>query len=278
MRFVVGPPWLRVTVAVDGDLVRRLKPFFETAGAEMGSEGEGGGPALTVAAAEEVAGSGRGGFKLEGDVYRADTPEGRGSYHLAEGRGEVLLTPRSGPYFETFLRQVFLLESYRRGGLVLHSVAFARGDDAIVSCGESDSGKSTLARMLGDSFTVYSDEMNVVAGDGRAWALPFRGTGVEPVNVGGGELRALTFHHPGREFAAEPLEAADAARKLWPDVFFPEGAGAGFRGLAFERVADLAQRASAFAVAVPLEAKITREGFGKILKDRLLIKEGYDEA
>lgn len=276
MRFVVGPPWLRVTVAVDGDLVRRLKPFFETAGAEMGAEGDG--PALTVAAAEEVAGSGRGGFKLEGDVYRADTPEGRGSYHLAEGRGEVLLTPRSGPYFETFLRQVFLLESYRRGGLVLHSVAFARGDDAIVSCGESDSGKSTLARMLGESFTVYSDEMNVVAGDGRAWALPFRGTGVEPVNAGGGLLRILTFHRPGREFAAKPLEAADAARALWPNVFFPEGAGAGFRGLAFERVADLAQRASAFAVTVPLEAKITREGFGKILKDKLLIKEGYDEA
>lgn len=276
MRFVVGPPWLRVTVAVDGDLVRRLKPFFETAGAGMGAEGDG--PALTVAAAEEVAGSGRGGFKLEGDVYRADAPEGRGSYHLAEGRGEVLLTPRSGPYFETFLRQVFLLESYRRGGLVLHSVAFARGDDAIISCGASDSGKSTLARMLGESFTVYSDEMNVVAGDGRAWALPFRGTGVEPVNAGGGLLRILTFHRPGREFAAAPLEAADAARALWPNVFFPEGAGAELRGLAFERVADLAQRASAFAVAVPLEVKITREGFRNILKNKLLIKDGQDEA
>jgi hypothetical protein len=276
MRFVVGPPWLRVTVAVDGDLARRLKPFFETAGAEMGAEGDG--PALTVAAAEEVAGSGRGGFNLEGDVYRADAPEGRGSYHLAEGRGEVLLTPRSGPFFETFLRQVFLLESYRRGGLVLHSVAFARGDDAIVSCGASDSGKSTLARMLGESFTVYSDEMNAVAGDGRAWALPFRGIGVERVNVGGGELRALTFHRPGREFAAELLKPADAARGLWPNVFFAEGAGAGFRGLAFERVADLAQRASAFAVTVPLEAKITGEGFHKIFEDTFSTKEGHDEA
>ncbi len=274
MRFVVGPPWLRVTVAVDGGLVRRLKPFFEAAGGETDIEGEG--PAVTVAAAE-VAASGREIFELEGDVYRADAAEGEGRYYLTEGRGEVVLTPRSGPYFETFLRQVFLLESYRRGGVVLHSVSFARGDDAIVSCGASDSGKSTLARMLGESFTVYSDEMNVVA-DGRAWALPFRGTGVERVNAGGGELRALTFHRPGREFAAEPLEPADAARALWPNVFFPEGAGAELKELAFERIADLAQRASVFDVAVPLEPKAVFEGFSKILKDTPKIKEGHDEA
>ena len=97
-------------------------------------------------------------------------------------------------------------------------------------------------------------------------------------NAGGGLLLLLTFHRPGREFAAAPLEAADAARALWPNVFFPEGAGAELRELAFERVADLAQRATAFAVAVPREAKITREGFRKILEDKLLIKEGYDEA
>jgi hypothetical protein len=130
-------------------------------------------------------------------------------------------------FFQTVLRQIFLWESYRRGGLVLHSVAFADGDDAIVSCGPSGSGKSTLAAMLRAPFTVYTDEMNVVDGNGRVWALPFRGTGVERVNGGGGLMRALTFHRPGREFKAEPLEPADAARELWASVFIPERVGAG---------------------------------------------------
>jgi hypothetical protein len=275
MRFVVGPPWLRVTVTADGDVARRLEPFLESAGGEAGAEGDG--PTLTVVGAAEKQEAGRDDFEPERDVYRAEAAEGEGWYYLSQSRGGVALTARSGPFFETFLRQIFLLESYRRGGLVLHSVAFTDGDDVILSCGESESGKSTLAAMVREHFTVYSDEMNVVAADGRVWALPFRGTGIERVKAGGGVLRILAFHHPGREFAASPIEPAAAARGLWPNVFFAEAAGAEMRRRAFERVADLAQRARALAVTVPLEAKATREGFSRIFEDTLPIKDGQDE-
>jgi hypothetical protein len=149
----------------------------------------------------------------------------------------------------------------------LHSVAFADGDKAIVSCGPSDSGKSTLARMLRRDFAVYSDEMNVVASDRRVWGLPFRGTGVERPAAGGGRLVALTFHRPGSAFASAALNATEAARNLWPNVFVPEGADAELRLAAFERVAALAQRTAAFAVDVPLDEAATRDGFGKILKN-----------
>ncbi len=276
MRFVVGPPWLRVTVTADGDVARRLEPFLKNAGGEPGAEGDG--PTLTVVGAEKIpADAGGADFKLEGDVYRVDGAEGKGWYYLNEGRGELVLTPRSGPFFETFLRQIFLLDSYRRGGLALHSVAFAEGNAVIVSCGESESGKSTLAAMVRERFTVYSDEMNAVGSDGRVWALPFRGTGVERVKAGGGLLRILAFHRPGREFAASPLEPAEIARELWPNVFFAEAAGADMRRQAFERVADLAQRARAFAVTVPREPKAAGEGFGRMFEDTLLIKDGQDE-
>jgi hypothetical protein len=276
MRFVVGPPWLRVTVTADGAVAERLEPFLESAGGETGAEGDG--PTLTVGGAEEMpATAGGADFKLEGNVYRAEAPEGKGRYHLNEGRGELELTPRSGPFFETFLRQIFLLESFRRGGLALHSVAFANGDAVIVSCGESESGKSTLAAMVRERFPVYSDEMNVVGREGRVWALPFRGTGIERVKAGGGVLRILAFHRPGRKFAASPLEPAAAARELWPNVFLAEAAAAEMRKQAFERVADLAQRARAFAVTVPREPKAACEGFSKIFEDTLIIKDGQDE-
>jgi hypothetical protein len=273
--FAVGPPWLRLSVKIEGDLVRRLKPFFDTAGGEPGDEDAA--PGLTVVSAEEIPGSERREFRLEGDVYRADAPEGRGRYDLTEGRGDVVLTPRSGTYFETFLRQIFLLESYRRGGLVLHSVAFAEGEGAIVSCGVSESGKSTLAGLLRERFTVYSDEMNVVADDGRVWSLPFRGTGVERVNAGGGLLRFLTFHRPGEGFTAEPLEPAEAVRELWPNVFVPEGADALVRELAFGRTADVASRVPGFKVTVPLEEGVTYEGFRDILKKTISAKDWDDE-
>ncbi|NIT36186.1 MAG: hypothetical protein GTN49_06765 [candidate division Zixibacteria bacterium] len=266
MKFVVGPPWLRVTVkAGDAALARRLAHQLGHAGAEQGAEAEG--PTLEVLPAADISGSGGVGFELKGNIFRGKDKGGEGWYDAAEGKGEFSLTPGGGLFFQTVLRQIFFWESYRKGGVVLHSVAFADGDDVIVSCGPSGSGKSTLAGVLRTRFTVYTDDMNVVDGDGRVWALPFRGTGVERVNAGGGLLRALAFHRPGREFKAEPLEPADAARELWPSVFIPEPAGAKLKGCTFERVAALVGRAAAFVVDVPLEENAAGLGFSKILKE-----------
>lgn len=265
MSFVLGPPWLRVTVEVRGELARRLEPFFETAGGEWCDEPEG--RTVAVAPAEEVGGGYQTTFELDGDVFRGGGAAGKGWYNLAEGRGEVALTRRSGPFFETFLRQIFLWESYRRGGLVLHSAAFAEDDVVVVSCGASETGKSTLAAMLGEYFTVYSDEMNAVAADGRVWGLPFRGTGVKRVHAGGGLLAALTFHRPGRKFVNTPLRPADAARELWPNVFVPEGADADVKERAFVSVVDVVGRAGAYVVTIPLEGRSTRDGFRKIMKN-----------
>ena len=275
MNLAVGPPWLRVTVtARDADLARKMAAQLAQAGAEETPEATG--RVVTVeAAAEEVAPAMPEAVR-EGNVFRIRREGSEGRYDFVAGRGEVRLTRLSGAFFETFLRQVFMWESYRMGGLVLHSVAFADGDDAIVSSGPSESGKSTLARMLGPAFTVYSDEMNVVGSDGRVWGLPFRGTGVERPTAGGGRLAAMTFHRPGAAFASAAVDAAETARNLWPNVFVPEGADAELKSAAFERAAALAQRAPAFVVDFPLYEAATREGFGNVLKTSL--KDGGYEA
>ena len=276
MKLAVGPPWLRVTVtARNAELGRRIAANLAQAGAVETAEDSG--RVVTVeAAAEEEGAPAPPAAGRDGNSYRIRREGSEGQYDLEEGRGEVRLTRLSGAFFETFLRQVFLWESYHLGGLVLHSVAFADGDDAVASSGPSDSGKSTLARMLRPDFAVYSDEMNVATSDGRVWGLPFRGTGVEKPQAGGGRLAALTFHRPGGAFASEPLSAAEAARNLWPNVFVPEGADAELKLAAFERTAALAQRAPAFAVDIPLDEAATREGFLRILKTTL--KDGDYEA
>lgn len=266
MKLAVGPPWLRVTVtARDADLGRRIAANLAQAGAEETTEASG--RVINVEATAEGGAPAPAGAAREGNEFRIRREGSEGWYDLVEGRGEVRITRLSGAFFETFLRQVFLWESYRTGGLVLHSVAFAAGDDAIVSSGPSDSGKSTLARMLRPDFAVYSDEMNVAATDGRVWGLPFRGTGVERPAAGGGRLAALAFHRPGAAFTSEALNAAEAARNLWPNVFVPEGADAELRLAAFEGVAVLAQSAPAYTVDVPLDEAATRDGFRKILRE-----------
>lgn len=275
MKLAVGPPWLRVTVtARDAELARRMAAHLAQAGAEETPEATG--RVVTVEAAADEDGPAMLESVREGNVFRIRCEGNEGRYDFAAGRGEVRLAPRSGAFFETFLRQIFLWESYRTGGLVLHSVAFADGDDAIVSSGPSESGKSTLARLLGPAFPVYSDEMNVVASDGRVWGLPFRGTGVERPTAGGGRLVAMTFHRPGAAFASAAVDAAETARNLWPNVFVPEGADAELKLAAFERAAALVQRAPAFVVDVPLDEAATREGFSNVFKTSL--KDGGYEA
>jgi hypothetical protein len=267
VKLAVGPPWLRVTVTVrDAGLARRIAANLAQAGAEEVAEN--GARVVTVEAAAEEVATVVPEAARDGNKFRCRREGSEGWYDFETGRGEVVLTRLSGAFFETFLRQVFMWESYRGGGLVLHSVAFADGDDAIVSSGPSDSGKSTLARMVRPDFAVYSDEMNVVSSDGRVWGLPFRGTGVEKPAAGGGRLAALAFHRAGDAFASAALSATEAARNLWPNVFVPERADAKLRLAAFEGVAALAQRAPAYAVDVPLDGAATRDGFRKILREQ----------
>jgi hypothetical protein len=274
VNLAVGPPWLRVTVtAREAEWGRRIAAQLAQAGAEEVARADG--RTVTVEAAAE-GGPAAAEAAREGSVFRSRREGCEGSYDLASGRGEVRLTDRGGAFFETFLRQVFLWESYRGGGLALHSVAFAAGDEALVSSGPSESGKSTLARMLTPAFAVYSDEINVVTADGRVWGLPFRGTGVERPTAGGGRLVAMTFHRPGAAFASAAVEAAETARNLWPNVFVPEGADVELKLAAFERAAALAGRAPAFVVEVPLDGAAAREGFRNLLQASL--KDGRYEA
>ncbi|MGD8717410.1 MAG: hypothetical protein PVH29_01185 [Candidatus Zixiibacteriota bacterium] len=275
MKFAIGPPWLRIAFSPGDDRVAgMLRAIF--AHARPGEE-NGDGPELAVVRTAE-AGEEEGWAALEGDVFRAGRNSAAAWYDFSESRGEVTLSPQNGAFVENFVRQVFIWESYRRGGLVLHSAAFAMEGDVVVSCGESNSGKSTLSRILKERVQVYSDEMNVVDGEGRVWGLPFLGTGVDRVQVGGGKLRALTFHRPGDDFRATALAPADVARHLWPNVFVPEAIDTALRETVFDLAAAVAARTAGFTVEIPLEESVTYAGFRNLIKAAALRKEGQHEA
>lgn len=275
--FVVGPRWLRVRVQTEEEAWGvKLAPFFERAGAS--ATGEETNLRLEIESGKAPGGATAIRSRREGDLFIMEGPAGEGRYDLATGRGRLKLTPRCGAFFETFLRQVFISEAYRRGGLVLHSVAFAQGDAVVLAAGPSESGKSTLARLVCGRFVVYSDEMNVVDGERRVWALPFRGTGVERVNGGGGKLTVVAFHRPGETFAAAPLRPEEAAHRLGPNVFVPEAAPAELMRDVFDRLGNAVLGTAAVAAEIPLEAEATAEGFRRILRQFLSAKDGCDEA
>lgn len=157
-----------------------------------------------------------------------------------------------------------------RGDLALHAAAVDVEGRAIVFCGPTMRGKSTLARALGEA------GCRVLGEDGIAIELseagPLAHPGARGVRMrssdGDGGIRTTLLEDPGRgepgpcpvgavvllgergdELAVEPLEPARALALLTPNLIHSGGRGA-VAG-AFQRLAVLLSTVPAFEVSLP---------------------------
>lgn len=269
MKLLVGPAWLPVALAADDDNLIQLYQGILDFGGTARENVTGGFESTTPSFVVLPAGAG---FKGRDEKY--DWVEGRycklglygeGWYDPSSRHGEIRLTPTGAAFLETFVRQVFIMECYRRGAVVFHGVAFGRDGKAVVSCGPSGSGKTTLAALVAENFDVYSDEMNVVTAEGEVWGAPFRGMSLARVGEGGGRLAAFTFHRPGAAFEARRLAPEQAAGALARNCFVYELAGADVKEKTFATIADWAGAAACFDVTIPLDPARVGRGFQSLL-------------
>lgn len=157
-----------------------------------------------------------------------------------------------------------------RDDLVLHAAAVEVEGEAIVFCGPSLRGKSTLARALGEAGCrlVGEDGIAIELGEGGAIAHPgARGVRVRRSD-GQGRRRAVLLADPGRgeaepcpvasivllgergaEFEVEALEPARALALLTSNLIHSGGQAA--VATAFQRLATLLGTVPAFAVSLP---------------------------
>lgn len=156
-----------------------------------------------------------------------------------------------------------------RGDLVMHASAVEAAGRAVLFCGPTRQGKSTLARTLGEAGyrLLGEDGIAIELGDGGPIAFP----GARGVRVRGDrDGRARTdllpdpgFGEPGpcpvgavvllgergAGLTVEPLERARALALLTPNLVHSGGRGA--IGGAFAGLATLLGSAPAFAVSLP---------------------------
>jgi hypothetical protein len=157
-----------------------------------------------------------------------------------------------------------------RGDLALHAAAVEAGGRAIVFCGPSLRGKSTLARALGEG------DCRLLGEDGIAIELgadgPVAYPGARGVRVrdrdGDGRQRTVLLEDPGdgeaapcpvatvvllgergAGFEAEPLEPARALTLLTPNLIHSGGRAS--IGGAFQRLAALLGTVPALQVSLP---------------------------
>jgi hypothetical protein len=195
-----------------------------------------------------------------------------GSFLLAPGAGRIAVESTGGDAellgHRIASSAVCTLLSMR-GDLVLHAAAIEADGRAIVFCGPSLRGKSTLARVLGEAGCRVLGEDGIAVSLDGAGPLAWPGArGVRVRRLGGDRRRVDLLPDPGPsepapcEVAAvvllgersdalgiEPLDPARALALLTPNLIHSGGRAA--IGIAFARLAGLLGSVPALSVALP---------------------------
>lgn len=192
-------------VRVDPSLVENARPRVHLAAFQVTA----GDPALTI----------RRHATLAEPAQVAEGPLGRCRFVVTGDRLDVEVNDGAFPA-ELVLRLAWYLVTTRRGGVLLHASALSDGTHALVACGKSGDGKSTLSRLCARSgLALLTDEIVQIFPEGTCAGSPFRS---DEDNVG----------RPGR-FAAkhfvalrkadlerlEPLSAIDAGQLATSQCF-----------------------------------------------------------
>lgn len=171
-----------------------------------------------------------------------------------------------------------------RGHLVLHAAAVERGGRAVVFCGPTQRGKSTLARTLGEAGCglLGEDGLAIAFGEGGTLIYPgARGVRARsrdddgrirtelvadpgPVEPGPCPVGAIVLlGERGAELEVEPLAPARALALLTPNLVHSGGRGS--IGTAFQRLATLLGETPAFRVSFPDDLGQLTESAKKLL-------------
>lgn len=149
-----------------------------------------------------------------------DTPLGLATVALEPKR--LLVDIEEGPFLgELALRLGYSVLTSGLGGVLLHASGVARGTSALVACGKSGDGKSTLARLSASRATLLTDEVMQLFPDGRVAGTPFRS---DFDNVGTPGLYTAKYFVGLRKAdheALDPLEPSAAFNLAIEQAFEP---------------------------------------------------------
>ena len=199
------------TIAVDASLAAMARPRVHVAAFTVAPAGP---PLLTI---RRTPG-------LQGQAL--DTPLGQATVRLQGDLLELDLAA-DGPFpGELALRLGYYLVASRQGGLLLHACALALGPDAVVACGKSGDGKSTLARLgRAAGLTLLTDEVVQLFPDGRVAGTPFRSDADNVGSPGVARVRYFLTLVKADQEALAPLPAMEAASVALAQAFDVEAFG-----------------------------------------------------
>ncbi len=147
-----------------------------------------------------------------GGGTRLDGPLGTCAFTREGARLQVQVDARTGSA-ELALRLAWYLCAVEQGAVLLHACALRHGERALVACGQSGDGKSTLSRLGADAgLTLLSDEVVLLFPDGRVSGTPFRSDLQRPGAPGVVQARYFLALEKAQDESLTPLTPLDAVQ------------------------------------------------------------------
>jgi hypothetical protein len=111
-------------------------------------------------------------------------------------------------------RTLFSIIIVKKGGFLLHASAIADDNYSYVFCGPSESGKTTIARLLQEKDVLTDETAAIVNKDNRhyAYATPFFGELRGVSKNRGAPIKAIFFIHQSNGFSHRVINKSEAMR------------------------------------------------------------------
>ena len=178
--------------------------------------------------------------------WRLERGDFRAKWNPETRQGQIRQS--ANPYsFDAVLRIVHTILLARTGGFLLHASSAVRNGKAFLFSGLSEAGKTTMARLAPSDVELLTDEASYIRKVGAqyiACGTPFAGEFGEPGKDISAPISALYLLAKAAENRIDPVEPADAIRRLMRNVLF-FAHDAELVGLVFESVCE-------FVAAVPV--------------------------
>lgn len=138
-------------------------------------------------------------------IFRKGYRNSRTSFKITHGHlnGKVKIISNYSVGVADLTRTLFSMAIVKKGGLLLHASAVADGNFSYVFCGPSESGKTTIARLLQEKDVLTDETTAIINKDNRyyAYATPFFGELGKITKNTGAPIKAVFFIHKGNGFS-----------------------------------------------------------------------------
>ena len=159
---------------------------------------------------------------MEGGQWRMERGDFRAEWNPEKRQGTIRQSPNPHS-IDSVLRLVHTLLLARSGGFLLHASSGVRNGKAFLFSGVSEAGKTTMARLAPPDVALLTDEVSYVGRSGHLYTAsgtPFAGEFGEPgVNISA-PIAALYLLKKGPKNRIEPVDSAEAIRRLMRNVLF----------------------------------------------------------